>query len=56
MWARKRVANKRTSFNFIKIKSVEKNGLDNSKKFFLRILFLRMDFLPHKRNTHALKI
>ena len=35
MWAGKKVANKRTTFNFSKIESVEKIDLDNSKKLFL---------------------
>ena len=56
MWAGKKVANKRTSFNFSKIESVEKIDLDNSKKLFSALTFLAFGFLTHKRNTPSLKI
>lgn len=56
MWAGKRVTNKRTSFNFSKIEPVEKIDLHNSKKLFSAHTFLGLDFSPHKRNTHSLKI
>ena len=50
MWAGKKVANKRTSFNFSKIESVEKIDLDNSKKLFSAHTFLAFGFLtPQKK-------
>ena len=55
MWARKRVANERTSFNFIKIESVEKIGLGNSKKFFSAHTFLAYGFLTAQKKYQRLK-
>ena len=50
MWAGKKLANKRTSFNFSKIESVEKIDLDNSKKLFSAHTFLAFGFLtPQKK-------
>ena len=50
MWAGKKVANERTTFNFIKIESVEKIDLDNSKKLFFAHTFLAFGFLtPQKK-------
>ena len=50
MWAGKKVANERTTFNFNKIESVEKIDLDNSKKLFFAHTFLAFGFLtPQKK-------
>ena len=50
MWAGKKLANKRTSFNFSKIESVEKIDLDNSKKLFSTHTFLAFGILtPQKK-------
>ena len=50
MWAGKKVANKRTTFNFSKIESVEKIDSDNSKKLFFAHTFLAFGFLtPQKK-------
>ena len=50
MWAGKRVVNKRTSFNFSKIESVEKIDLNNSQKLFSAHTFLAFGFLtPQKK-------
>ena len=48
MWAGKKLANKRTSFNFSKIESVEKIDLDNSKRLFSTHTFLVWNSHPTK--------
>ena len=49
MWAGKKLANKRTSFNFSKIESVEKIDLDNSKNLFSSRTFLAFGFLTPEK-------
>ena len=57
MWAGKKLANKRTSFNFSKIESVEKIDLDNSKKLFSTHTFLAFGILtPQKKYPLFIKI
>ena len=55
MWAGKQLANKRTSFNFSKIESVEKIDLDNSKKLFSAHTFLAFGFLTPQKTYPVFK-
>ena len=55
MWAGKQLANKRTSFNFSKIESVEKIDLDNSKKLFSERTFLAFGFLTPQKTYPLFK-
>ena len=55
MWAGKKVANKRTTFNFSKIESVEKIDLDNSKKLFFAHTFLVFGFLTLQKKYPLFK-
>ena len=49
------MANKRTTFNFSKIESVEKIDLDNSKKLFFVHTFLAFGFLTPQKKYPLLK-
>ena len=55
MWAGKKVANERTTFNFSKIESVEKIDVDNSKKLFFAHTFLAFGFLTLQKKYPLFK-